>query len=293
MRVLLVGCGYVASVLADRLRGRGADVAAVVRSAESEAALAPRGIPARAADCRDPAAARRACAGGFEAVVFSLSAGGGDYREVYVDALRNVLDAFGDTPPRLFVYTGSTSVYGRADGGWVDEATPPDPATPNARVLLEAEELVAARSAGRFPAAVVRFSGIYGPGRTHLLDQLLGGADPLPGHGDAWMNRIHRDDATSALDHLLLHPPPSHGVAVFNATDDEPAPQRDVVSWICKRLGRPPPRFDASADSPRHGAGGGANRRISNARLRAAGWKPTFPTYREGFLPLLPSAASR
>lgn len=285
MRVLLIGCGYVASLLAARLTAREDEVTAVVRTAESVARLSAQGIVARTADCRDPAEVRRACKGNFDAAVFSLSAGGGDYREIYVDALRNVLEAIEKNPPRLFVSTGSTSVYGRSDGGWVNEATPPEPATPNARILLEAEHLLAERAAGRFPAAVVRISGIYGPGRAHLLEQLRAGAGVLPGRADAWMNRIHRDDAASALDHLLLRPPAAPGWAVFNATDDEPATQEDVTAWICRKLGRKPPRFDASASSPRHGAG--ANRRISNARLRAAGWKPSFPTYREGFGALL------
>ncbi len=282
-RVLLVGCGYVASILAARLRARGIAITAVVRSEKSSVALAPCGIAARVADCRDPADARRACEGTFDAVVFSLSAGGGDYRAVYVDAFRNVLDAIGENPPRFFASTGSTSVYGRSDGGWVNEDFPPEPSTPNAKILLEAEHLLADRSADRFPAAVVRFSGIYGPSRSHLLDLLRDGATILPGRPDVWMNRVHRDDAASALEHLLLHPPTAPGCEVFNATDDEPARQGDVVAWLCGKLGRALPHFDETAPPPRHGASAVTNRRISNARLRDTGWKPAFPSYREGF----------
>jgi nucleoside-diphosphate-sugar epimerase len=288
MRVLLVGCGYVASALARRLRASGHELAAVVRTAGSAGRLAELGLEARAADCRDARDARRACAGTFDAVVFSLSANGGDYREVYVDALRNVLEGLAGAP--RFLYAGSSSVYGESGGGWVDEATPPAPATPNARVLLEAEELLAARASGRFAAFAVRLSGIYGPGRAHLLDLLRSGAAVLPGRADAWVNRIHRDDAASALAHLLALPPGAAGCATFNATDDEPSRQGDVARWICERLGRPPPRFDDAAPPARHGAGAGANRRISNARLRATGWRPSLPSYREGFLPFLQTA---
>lgn len=283
MRVLLVGCGYVASTLAARLRARSDAVSAVVRSEGSAATLAAHGIAAHVADCRNSAAARKTVEGAWDAIVFSLSAGGGDYRAIYVDALGNVLDALGTRPPRLFLYTGSTSVYGQSDGGWVTEETPPQPTTDGVRVLLEAEHLLADRAAGRFPSAIVRFSGIYGPGRSHLLDLLRAGGAILPGRPDAWMNRIHRDDAAAALEHLLLHPPTTPGCGVFNATDDEPARQGDVVAWLCGKLGRTPPRFDESAGPPRHGAGAGASRRISNTRLRAAGWRPAYPTYREGF----------
>ncbi|MFZ4695839.1 MAG: SDR family oxidoreductase [Verrucomicrobiia bacterium] len=282
-RILLVGCGYVASTLAARLHARGIAIAAVVRSERSAAALATCGIAARVADCRDPADARRACEGAFDAVVFSLSAGGGDYRAVYVDAFRNVLDAIGKTPPPFFASTGSTSVYGHSDGEWVAEDSPPEPSTPNAKVLLEAEHLLANRSTGSFPAAIVRFSGIYGPNRSHLLDLLRNGAMVLPGRPNAWMNRVHRDDAASALEHLLLHPPTAPGCEIFNATDDEPARQGDVVAWLCGKLGRALPHFNETAPPPRHGASPGTNRRISNAHLRATGWKPAFPSYREGF----------
>lgn len=285
MRILFVGCGYTVMSLACRLRARGEAVVALVRTEESARALAARGLTARAADCRDPAAARRACAGDFDAVVFSLAANGADPREIYGDAFRHVLDALARHPPRFFAYTGSTSVYGRSADGWVTEELDPSPATPNARILLEAERQLAERAKGRFAAVVLRLGGLYGPGRSHLLDRLRDGAETLSGSADAWMNRIHRDDAASALEHLLFHPFPAIACEMFNVTDNAPARRGEVVGWICARLGRALPRFEAAAAPSRHGAD--ANRRVSNARLRALGWSPEFPTYREGFGALL------
>lgn len=281
MRILLVGCGYTVAPLADRLRARGEAVVALARTEESARALAARGLAARAADCRDPAAARRACAGDFDAVVFSLAAHGAAPREIYIDAVRHVLDAIERKLPRFFAFTGSTSVYGCSSDGWIAEEAEPSPATPNARILLEAERRLAERAKGRFAVALLRLSGIYGPGRSHLLDRLRGGAETIPGSADAWMNRIYRDDAASALEHLLFHPFPAAACEIFNVTDNAPARRGEVVGWICARLGRAPPCFEAAASSSRHGAD--ANRRLSNARLRALGWAPKFPTYREGF----------
>ncbi|MCC7519678.1 MAG: NAD(P)H-binding protein [Verrucomicrobiae bacterium] len=285
MRILLIGCGYTVSVLAARLRARGDAVSAVVRTETSATLLRTRGLSVRIADCRGAADARHACSGAYEAVVFSLSAGGGDARQTYVDALRHVLDALEASPPRTFLFAGSASVYGRADGGWAHETMPPEPVAPAARILLEAEELVAARCASRFSAAILRFSAIYGPGRAHFLDRLRHGEAILPGRADTWMNRIYRDDAAAAIERLLLQTPSETGCAIFNATDDEPARQEDVAAWICGKLGRPPPRFDETAPPTRRRAG--ANRRLSNARLRATGWAPKFPNYREGFGALL------
>ncbi|MCK7580131.1 MAG: hypothetical protein MZV65_33625 [Chromatiales bacterium] len=52
--VLIVGCGYLGRRVAQRERGRGGPVLALVRSAESEAKLKGRGLDARRVDLDDP-----------------------------------------------------------------------------------------------------------------------------------------------------------------------------------------------------------------------------------------------
>src|SRR5256886_16983899 len=81
-------------------------------------------------------------------------------RAVYVDGLRNVLSRL--RAPRRFLYVSSTSVYGQRDGEEVDETSATEPVEESGRVVLEAESVL--RSV--CPEAVVlRFAGIYGPGR--------------------------------------------------------------------------------------------------------------------------------
>ena len=54
-----------------------------------------------------------------------------------------------------------------------------------------------------------------------------------------WGNRIHVDDAAAAVRHLLA----SGATGVFNVVDDTPAPQAEVVEWLCRQLALPtPPR---------------------------------------------------
>ena len=88
-----------------------------------------------------------------------------------------------------------------------------------------------------------------------------------------WTNRIHREDAADAVVHLLTTE--AQPDTLYLGTDDEPAQLGDVAAYIADRLGAPAP---PPADPAR-----GHGKRLSNARLRATGWAPTRPSYREGY----------
>lgn len=183
------------------------------------------------------------------------------YRRLYVDGLRRLLDAC-DAPRAVF--TSSTAVYGEDAGEWVDEATPPRPAAFNGRVLREAEQVLAAWGGH---GSVLRASGLYGPGRDMLWRKARAGG---PGRAH-WTNRLHVDDAASALAHLLDLPAPG---AVYLGTDDRPAREDEVLAHLRTRLGLPP---GPAATGPETG------RRLRNARLRASGWVPRVPDFRAGY----------
>jgi electron-transferring-flavoprotein dehydrogenase len=191
------------------------------------------------------------------------------YRALYVDGLRRVIDACG---PARVVFVSSTAVYAEDAGEWVDEATPARPPAFNGRVLLAAEQSLAAHP----KATALRCSGIYGPGRGALLRKARG---DQPGTR-RWTNRIHADDAASAISHLLgLADPPR----LLLGNDDLPAPEHEVLAWLRAHEGLPPLAAPA-ADAPASG------RRVANARLRATGWAPAFPDYRAGYASLLAGA---
>jgi len=59
------------------------------------------------------------------------------------------------------VYVGSTGVYAQTDGEEVDEEAATQPTEESGRVVLEAERLPTRTRS----AIVLRFAGIYGPGR--------------------------------------------------------------------------------------------------------------------------------
>jgi nucleoside-diphosphate-sugar epimerase len=168
-------------------------------------------------------------------------------------------------------------VYGQQDGEWVDEDSPCRPLGYSGQVLLEAEQV--ALDCG-IPASVVRLAGIYGPGRRWLLSQVRAGyrvasAPPLYG------NRIHAEDAAGLLACVLQAD--ERGVAlqlVYLGVDDEPAPLHEVVAWLRERLGVS--HWAAESASRRAGS-----KRCRNARARALGWVPQYPSWREGYAALL------
>jgi nucleoside-diphosphate-sugar epimerase len=233
----------------------------------------------------------------LDAVVYAVSADGRDddaYRRAYVDGPRNLLRALGETAGR-FLFVSSTGVYGDAGGARVDETTPPAPDRFTGRRLLEGEELVLAEGGAlRDGVAVIRFGGIYGPGRTRLIDQVRSGRARCPAGGPLWTNRIHRDDCAGFLAHLLtldraaLPDPP-----VYLGVDSEPADLCDVLRWLARRLGVPEPPIEASedADGADRSARRRSNKRCDNTRLRESGYRLLYPTFREGYEALIADRA--
>jgi len=290
-RILVAGFGYVGEPLVRLLQARGLPVTALTRSG----ATGPSpGLPLEACDisCRDSIERLASRVGPVGCVIHCASSSGGAdraeaYRAVYLEGCRNLLEVFG---PTRFVFTGSTSVYAQTDGESVDEASPADPPGATGRILREAEDAVL--GAGQI---VARLAGIYGPGRSFLLQRFLEGAASIDGarEGDAgrWINQIHRDDAAQAL--ALLACEEISGPAILNVCDDTPLTQRAFYECLGSKLGRPlPPTHPPDTGRRR----GWTHKRVSNARLRALGWRPRYPSYFDALekdRDILPSIVAR
>ncbi|QBX55035.1 SDR family NAD(P)-dependent oxidoreductase [Nocardioides seonyuensis] len=270
--VLLVGCGDLGAAIGLRLAGLGHDVLALRRNAGA----VPPPLRGRAVDLTRETPDLHDVRARFVVVALTARPRTEDaYRATYVDGMGRALEAVAATEhvPERAVLVSSTAVHGASQHPPLqDESTPPAPKDGPARTLLEAERLFH----DRLPhGTVLRFSGLYGGRSTRLLDKVREGRIDDP---HAWTNRIHREDAAAAVAHLLTmeeEPEP-----LYVGTDDEPAQLGDVASYLADLLGVPtPPPADPSA---------GHGKRLSNARLRATGWVPTMPTYREGYARLAP-----
>lgn len=278
MTILLAGCGDLGTEAGLRFAALGHRVVGWRRSpgklpAAIEGVAADLGAPDLPAVPKDTTA-----------VVIAVAADAPTedaYRAAYLGGVTHVLDALerdGVRPARV-LFVSSTAVYGDAGGGWVDEDTVPAPGGFSGRVLVEAEDALRARLAGTGTAAVsLRLGGIYGPGRTRLIDQVRSGSAVVP-EDVRYTNRIHRDDAAAAIVHLVSMP--ADPAPVYIGVDGDPADLGSVLRFLAAAMDLPePPVGDA-------GPARGGNKRCSNGLLRSTGFTYAFPSFREGYRDIL------
>ena len=267
-KVLIAGCGFVGLATARLFARLGWEVIGCTHSEESAAKLAGEPFSVLACDIGDRAAVE-ACAnlGSFDAIVHCASSGRGgaeEYRRVYLEGSRHLISVFAPAP---LLFTSSTSVYAQTDGGWVTEDSPAVPDRETGRLLRETEDLVLAQN-----GIVTRLAGVYGPGRSVLLRKFFDGTAIIEGEGTKWINQVHRDDIAAAIVHLVT----ARVSGIFNVNDDQPIAQRELYTWLAQRFGKPLP---PSGPIDVHRKRGWTNKRVSNARLRALGWAPRYPSF--------------
>jgi len=275
-RVLIAGCGYVGCALGERLVAASDTVWGLRRRPLT---LPPGVVPIEA----DLAVSRslRDLPGDLDFVVYAASPSGRDdahYRTAYVEGLSRLLEALeqGRQSPRRIFFLSSTSVYEQSRGEWVDEASEASPRNYRGRRLLEAETLL---REGPFAATALRLGGIYGPGRTRLLEQVRKGQATYRRGAPHYTNRIHRDDCARAIAHLMAC---GATEPLFLVVDSEPAEEAVVLRWLAGALGAPEPRQAKNAgDAQERGAR--SNKRCRNDLLRASGYPLLYPTFREGY----------
>ena len=271
-KTLIIGCGYIGLPLALELKKLGHEITAWVRSGETATALAPYGFARVVTGSVGQESAWDAIERDWSLVIHCASSGrGGEtaYEEVFVQGAKRIREHL---PLARKLFVSSTSVYGQTAGEMVTEDSPAEPFTATGKLLREAEAILL-RSGS---ATIVRSSGIYGPGRGVLFDKFKRGEAVIEGDGSRWINQIHQHDLVAALIHLIDKG--QYG-QIYNATDNMPVMQRDYYAWCAEFLGKPlPPSGPVNTQRKR----GLTNKRVSNEKLRATGWSPSYPSFREG-----------
>lgn len=200
------------------------------------------------------------------------------YHAYYFKGLKNTLRRLRGQTPKRFFFVSSSSVYHQMQGEWVDENSETKPSSFAGKEMLATEQALLKH---KTPGTVVRFTGIYGPGRTRMIEQARHGGycDPEP---EVWTNRIHRDDCIGVLRMLIdraLEEQPLDDV--YLASDNEPATLFDVLEWMKDRIGEVDPDTKMGEVTRR------ANRRCRNSKLRDLGYRFKFSNYRDGYDKLL------
>lgn len=286
MRMMIFGAGYSGKAIGALASSKGHRVAGTTRSADKMTLLEEAGI---VSFLFDGTALSRQLAYALQDVthlVQSIAPGrtgdpllpllGGDIRKHLPQ-----LEWIG--------YLSTVGVYGDHGGAWVDEKTPCRPVSQRSRERLQAEnEWQALAVANGVPLAILRLSGIYGPGRNPFVNLANGSARRLV-KKDQVFNRIRVEDIAAAA--LLLAEGRTGGI--FNVTDNEPCPPQDVVAEAARLMGiAPPPEqdFETAELTPMARSFYGENKRVSNKRITDLGFRFRYPDYRVSLAELWASA---
>jgi nucleoside-diphosphate-sugar epimerase len=217
----------------------------------------------------------------FDHVFFILSPDNRDessYRRVYESGLDNLSEKLGNAGCKApWIFVSSTSVYGQCQGEWVDENSATEPASMQSRILLSAEQKLLALSSDN---VIVRFSGIYGPGRLFLINKAK--TKPvIQVNPPYYTNRIHQRDCVAILKFLLEKRLSGTRLEqCYLASDDAPATLWEVMTWLAQTVGLPPP----VADSDKHSD---MNKRCRNERIKQLGYVFEYPDFRSGYTELV------
>lgn len=277
-KILIVGCGAIGYELANTLARAGHDVTGLKRNPPLASHEKFRYVRA---DVTSPADLE-ALEMDFEHIFFIVSADSrnenscDDIYETGVDNLLNKLARCGSQAPWFFV--SSTSVYGQSEGEWVDEDSATVPSKSTSLKIVNAERKLRAHNPAN---VVVRFSGIYGPGRESLL-RMAKQSPSIQQSPSYFTNRIHQRDCVGVLAFLLEQR--LAGVNLdqcYLASDDDPAPLWDIIVWMAERLHCNQPSAKITENNC------DMNKRCRNDRLKKLGYQFLYPDYKKGYLELI------
>lgn len=272
--VIFIGCGKIATGAASLLQQSGIKVHGVRR----DTSTLPSTMQKTSADVANPSSLGFLESTPADTLVYSIAANQFDeksYIEAYLTGLANVIAAVNSDRIKRLIFVSSTAVYHQNDGSTVDEQSATDPTRFNGRIMLQAEQLALNTGIG----SVLRFSGIYGPGRNRLIERVRTGKCS-PDNITTYTNRIHSQDCSDVLAHLIVQAslPP-----VILGTDSKPAKSTDVESYIADQLNIKKQYADPSHKVKRIAG----SKRCCNQLLLDMGYVFRYPSYKEGYKKLI------
>lgn len=271
MKIAIVGAAYTGLATARHFRSQGHTVAVSTTRADRAAeltAVADRVVVTKGSDPEGMGDLIRDA----DVVILTMAGGLGvkdgkpfmdpvAYRDSYVGTAEGLAAALGAAPAlRQIVFCSSLNAYGDAHGvSPVDEATPPNAASPAQQVFIETEQQLAALATESRQVCNYRTGTIYGPGREHRneLRHIAGRQIPFDGQSDAML--IHRDDVVRAIAYAVEHKLDG----LYNLFNDIPENKEKFFAGVAAREGLAAVTWLGVVRGPRG---------VSNARIKAAGF---------------------
>jgi nucleoside-diphosphate-sugar epimerase len=271
LKVLFIGCGDIAQRAASEMQAR-YKCFGLRRQPDN----LPNYIQSIKGDATNAEQLLSVASEGFDIWIATITPGEFTeqaYKDSYLAVAKSISSTISQLQkaPRLVLWVSSTSVYGDFKGDWVSELTQPEPNTFSGKILLAAEKIIQ-----QIPCetSVIRFSGIYGPGRTRLLGQVLAGKG-RPSSPEQWSNRVHADDCGGILSHLVEYGLSGDSLLPeYLASDSSPVTQHEIRQWLAEQLTVSLVEEEVKASS---------TRRCDNSRLLASGYQFKYPTFKEGY----------
>jgi nucleoside-diphosphate-sugar epimerase len=276
--MMILGAGFSGKAIARECREMFGKISGTTRSRERFAGLEKSGVKPLLFDGKAISDQLAEELAGVTHLVQSIApnAGGDPFLALAPDLRRRI-------PNLVWAgYLSTIGVYGDHGGALVDETAAPTPLSNRSRERVLAEnQWHAACQGADVTLAVLRLAGIYGPGRNAFINLANGTARRLI-KKDQVFNRIRVEDIGRAAAFLLT----GNIGGIYNVTDDNPSPSQDVVAFAAQLMGVAVPPdipFEDAELSPMARSFYGENKRVSNRKLRAAGFDFLHPDYKKSF----------
>ncbi|HEX4337315.1 MAG TPA: NAD(P)-dependent oxidoreductase [Polyangiaceae bacterium] len=296
MRIFVTGStGVIGRRVLPLLIGAGHEVTAMVHSPQKRAKVERLGAKAATADLLKIDSLARVLQG-QEAVVnlathipatallMFVPAAWHENDRIRREGSSNLVKAATAAGVRRFIQESFAPVYPDHGDQWIHETDPIEPVSYN-RTVADAEQSAERFSQSGGAGVVLRFASFYGPDAQQMMDLVRLaklGFVPVLGPSESFLSSISHDDAATAVVTALNVP-----AGIYNVGDDDPVSHRDYANAVADALNvTQRPRLPPPWLTPLAGPLGkmlARSLRISNMKLRNAGWAPRFRSVREGF----------
>lgn len=294
------GSGAIGRVLVPMMIEAGHSVTAMTRSEDRAAQLQAMGAATVVGDVYDrPRLIEIVKQAKPELVIHQLTAFGAQDRNplsetirIRIEGTRNLVDAALAAKSRRFVAQSISFICSPKVAGLTDERTPLYlDSSPAIRPLAHAVSELERQSleSRDMEGVVLRYGWFYGPGTDYdrqgsIPTMIRKGRMAIVGEGAGTYSYIGLKDAATATMLAL-----TKGSGIYNIVDDEPVQLREWLPYVAKLINAPEPgRVDT--ESVRAKLGDlfvytfNEQRGASNEKAkRELGWKPSVPSWREGF----------